>query len=262
MNFHEWTDENGEVLILRRIPKDRKTHGGFVWPEGIGTVVTAPDWNDRNECGGGLHGWPWGFGLGDGCDYDIIGDVWLVVGAKPEDVVGEIQGGAKCKARQVTIRMEGSFADAMRKVQNGFVACTHEIAKEKGNNWKSTVAGNNGQSTVAGDNGKSTVAGYNGQSTVAGYNGQSTVAGDNGKSTVAGDNGRCEIDGRNGCAAIAGTGRVKVGPRGAFAAAYWTDADGWRFLTGKVGEDGIEADTWYEIVDGKWQKVRDESEGA
>jgi len=332
MNFHEWTNENGEVLILRRIPQNRLTNGNgkgrdFIWPIGVGSVVTAPDWKPTNKCGHGLHGWPWGFGLGDGCNYDIINDVWLVIGVKPNDIVGEIDGGAKCKFRSGTIRMEGQFGDAMKCVAAGFMACAAVIAKMTpcndgkstvagnfgkstvaGDYGKSTVAGNDGQSTVAGDNGQSTVAGNDGKSTVAGDDGKSTVAGDYGKSTVAGDNGKstvagncgqstvagdygqstvagdygqstvagdngqstvagdygqstvagncgsASVDGMNGLVAIAGTGRVRVGPRGAFAVAYYTNVDGWRFLTGKVGEAGIEADTWYVVLDGRLTK--------
>ena len=260
MNFHEWTNENGEVLILRRIPQNRLTNGNgkgrdFIWPIGVGSVVTAPDWKPTNKCGHGLHGWPWGFGLGDGCNYDIINDVWLVIGVKPNDIVGEIDGGAKCKFRSGTIRMEGQFGDAMKCVAAGFMACAAVIAKMTPcNDGKSTVAGNFGKSTVAGDYGKSTVAGNDGQSTVAGDNGQSTVAGDYGQSTVAGNCGSASVDGMNGLVAIAGTGRVRVGPRGAFAVAYYTNVDGWRFLTGKVGEAGIEADTWYVVLDGRLTK--------
>jgi hypothetical protein len=117
MDFHKHVDENGEVLILKRIPQDRKTHGGFLWPSGVGTVVECPDWNPDPVCGGGLHGWPYGFGLGEGCDYDIISDIWLVLGAKPEDVVGELGHGAKCKARRVTIRLEGSCLVSMNRVR-------------------------------------------------------------------------------------------------------------------------------------------------
>jgi len=35
------------ILILKRIPQDRKTYGGFVWPSGIGTEVECSDWNDE-----------------------------------------------------------------------------------------------------------------------------------------------------------------------------------------------------------------------
>ena len=52
-------------------------------------------------------------------------------------------------------------------------------------------------------------------------------------------------------AIAASGGRAKVGKNGAFALAYYSDADGWRFITGKVGENGIKPDTWYEVREGK-----------
>ena len=234
MNFHEWTNDDGEVLILRRVPKSRKTYSGFAWPTGCGTEVECPDWAPEPRCGGGLHGWPWGFGLGDGSDYDIVDDIWLVVGCKPEDVVGELDGGAKCKFRRGVIRMEGAFGDAMTKVRPGFEGCVGAMANQQS------------------DSGKSTVAGYYGKSTVAGNYGMSTVAGYSGKSTVAGDYGIACVDGENGCAAIAGHGgTVRVGERGAFALADWSREDGWRFYIGKEGENGIKRDVYYCVRDGK-----------
>ena len=147
MNFHEYTNGAGEVLILRRMPQNRTTYGGFIWPSGVGTVVKCPNWNPIPTCGGGLHGWAWGFGLGDGCDYDIIGDIWLVIGAQPDDVVGELNGSAKCKCRRAVIRLEGSFEDARQAVQNGFDACVALMSKDSGN--YSTAASSGNSSTAA-----------------------------------------------------------------------------------------------------------------
>ena len=42
------------------------------------------------------------------------------------------------------------------------------------------------------------------------------------------------------------------GERGAFALAFWTKEDGWRLVTGKVGEHGIKAHVPYTVdSDGK-----------
>jgi hypothetical protein len=271
---HTWTDGGDKVLILRRIDANGTsnsqrlvngqsvTREPFRWPDGINVEVQCDDWDPRPVCGGGLHGWAWGMGLGDGADYDIIADRWLVLAADPADVVGELEKGWKCKCRRAIKLYDGPFAGAWAMIRSGQVRCIEAMAKANpaangqstvaGDNGKSTVAGYNGQSTVAGYNGQSTVAGDYGKSTVAGYNGQSTVAGDNGKSTVAGDYGKAAAEGKDTIAAVAGHGgKVKVGQRGAFALAYWTDADGWRFLTGKVGENGVKADTWYCVRDGK-----------
>ena len=243
LDFHKYTNDDGDVLILKRIPKDRKTYGGFVWPSGIGSLVECPDWKPNTECGGGLHGWAWGWGLGDGCDYDIIGDIWLVLAAKPDDVIGNVGNvgdGPKCKAKRVTIKLEGSFGDAMNVVRPGFVACTNESAKESGDNSKQASSGNNSKQASSG------------------YNSKQASSGDNSKQASSGNNSQLQATGKDSCSAIAAAcGRVLVGERGAFALADWTDKHGWRFITGKVGEKGIKANTWYEIRNGRSVKCKD-----
>jgi hypothetical protein len=241
VNFHNFTDTNGEVLMVKRIPQSRKTHGDFLWPSGIGTVVVCPDWRADATCGGGLHAWPWGFGIGDGCDIDIIGDIWLVLGAKPEDIIGEIDRGAKCKARRVTIRLEGTFGAAMNFVRSGFDGCVAAMAKKNPS----------GDSSKAASSGNYSTAASSGNYSKAASSGNFSKAASSGNSSTA------EAVGGNNLAAVCGAnGKVRVGSRGAFALAFYTDADGWRFLTGKVGEDGIKADTWYEIVNGKIEEVK------
>jgi len=155
---HEWTDGGDKVLILRRCNADGSSKNGFVYPKS--GPVECPDWNSEAVCGGGLHGWPWGWCLGEGADYSIIDDAWLVIAAKPEASSGD---------------------------------------------WCEVSA-----------SGKDTL-------------------------TVAAG---------KGC-------RVKVGERGAFAIPYWNEKYGWRFLCGKAGEDGIEADTWYRVDDGKLVKAEE-----
>ena len=51
-----------KVLILRSTGPDRKSHGGFQWPES--GYVEAPDWDPDPSvsCGNGLHGLLWGQG--------------------------------------------------------------------------------------------------------------------------------------------------------------------------------------------------------
>ena len=250
VNFHNFTDTNGEVLMVKRIPQSRKTHGDFLWPSGIGTVVVCPDWRADATCGGGLHAWPWGFGIGDGCDIDIIGDIWLVLGAKPEDIIGEIDRGAKCKARRVTIRLEGTFGAAMNFVRSGFDGCVAAMAK-KNPSGDSSKAASSGDFSKAASSGNYSKAASSGNSSTAASSGNFSKAASSGNSSTA------EAVGGNNLAAVCGAnGKVRVGSRGAFALAFYTDADGWRFLTGKVGEDGIKADTWYEIVNGKIEEVK------
>ncbi len=182
--FHEWTNGNGEVLILRRIPPSRRTYNEFQWPTGVGTRVECPDWNPQPICGGGLHGWPLGFGLGEGSAFSIVDDVWLVLGAKPEDVVGELDGGAKCKCREGIIRYEGDFAGAVSFVSTEFANCVAAMAN--GDDATSSAAGYCAKSSAACYRAKSSAAGYRAKSSAAGYYATSSANGDGATSSAAG----------------------------------------------------------------------------
>ena len=261
MKFHEHINSDGEVLILRRIPQDRTTDGNgkgkpFIWPSGVGAVVECPDWNPEPVCGDGLHGWPLGFGLGEGCDYDIIGDIWLVVGCKPEDVAGELEKGAKCKFRKGTIRLEGSFGAAMQFVQPAFDDCVAAMAKEDLSGHSSTAA-SSGHSSTAASSGEYSKAASSGKYSKAASSGHSSKAASSGEYSKAASSGEycsAEALGENTVSSIAGTGSVRAGKRGAFSVAFYTEETGWDILVGKIGRDGIEADTWYVVRDGKLVK--------
>jgi len=327
LNFHKWTNEDGEVLILRRIPQDRTTYNGFVWKSGVGTTVECPDWNDSPTCGNGLHGWVWGFGLGDGCDYDIIGDIWLVIGCKPEDVIA-ISNSAKCKFKQGIIRLEGSFQDAINTVKDGMKLCIQDSSKNKieiekendkqaqsgsysqqaqsgnysqqaqsgnhsqqaqsgddsqqaqsgddsqqaqsgnysqqaqsgnysrqaqsGNYSQQAQSGDDSQQAQSGDDSQQAQSGDDSQQAQSGNYSRQAQSGNYSQQAQSGDDSRQESVGKDCCCAAAAKNcKIKVGERGAFALAYYTEEEGWRFLTGKVGENGIKPYVWYEIADGK-----------
>lgn len=82
---------DGKVLVLRTCDADRKSHGGFQWPES--GPVEAPDWNPVAECGRGLHGLLWGEGDGALVSWDSDA-AWLVVevdAASIVDLVGKVK---------------------------------------------------------------------------------------------------------------------------------------------------------------------------
>ena len=129
---------------------------------------------------------------------------------------------------------------------------TSAVAGESGT---SAVAGAYGKSAVAGAYGKSAVAGAYGKSVVAGAYGKSVVAGAYGMSVVAGDGGESEASGKQTIAMVAGlNGKARAGINGAFALAY-NDGEQIRIAVGIIGEDGILADTWYEVKDGQLKEV-------
>jgi hypothetical protein len=174
---HNFTHDGTEVLILRRCPQDRSAHGGFIYPKGVGSVVEAPDFSAEAKCGGGLHGWPWSFGLGEGQDFDVHADVWLILGAAPEDVVGNLGDGNgpgwKCKCRKATIRFEGSFKDAMDRLRDGFTACVRAMTAsptgELGNGATNASSGNYATNASSGYGAKNASSGYGAKNASSGY---------------------------------------------------------------------------------------------
>ncbi len=74
-----------KAYMLRTVSADMSSYkGSFIWPES--GSVKCSDWNDRPECGGGLHGLLWG--EGDGSLLDWSDDArWLVVEVDPASVV-------------------------------------------------------------------------------------------------------------------------------------------------------------------------------
>jgi len=107
-----------EILVLRTCTSDMTgTHEkarGFVWPRR--GRVEAPDWRDDDECGGGLHGLPWGAG-----DIDMLseGGIWLVV--RVSTAPGRYRSGqgkldGKCKFRSGTVVYAGDRSGAVRLI--------------------------------------------------------------------------------------------------------------------------------------------------
>ena len=123
---HEWTNSDGEVLVLRFVDKDCKSYGGFQHPLNVGESVTAPDWNTANKCGGGIHGWPLGLGIGDGKEADWSA-LWQVYSVQPADIIGEIEGVQKCKFRTGILRFKGTWYDAGNFVQIGRASCRERV---------------------------------------------------------------------------------------------------------------------------------------
>lgn len=148
--------------LLKTVAADGATHGGFVWPLEVGAEVTAPDWSDAIECGGGLHGLLDGRGDGPLLSWSP-GAVWLVAevpaDARLVDLVGKVKVD-RCVVAHVGDRLSAT----------GFLA-------EQGQ-----VDGVVGAHVVAGYYGTAT-AGYGGAAT-AGYRGTAT-AGDYGTIVLA-----------------------------------------------------------------------------
>ena len=222
---HSWTDGGDKVLILRRCNPDGSSSHNFTWPaEGH---VEFADFNPQAVCGGGGHGWPWGMGLGEGSDYDIIDDRWLVIAAMPGDVVGELDRGEKCKVRACEIAYCGQFAGAWAMINGGRHRLIEAMSKT-------------GDEIASGDY---STAASSGDSSTAASSGHSSTAAHEGKSGIA--------------ASIGADGKAKAGENGLLIVCWWDAAnERYRACVGEVGIDGIKADTWYSVKDGKLTEAK------
>ncbi len=82
-----------------------------------------------------------------------------------------------------------------------------------------------------------------GYSSTAASSGNSSTAASSGNSSTA------EASGEKTVAIVAGrNGKARAGEKGAFALA-WLDGEQMRITVGVVGENGINADTWYRVSD-------------
>ena len=178
-----------KVLILRSTGPDRKSHGGFQWPES--GYVEAPDWDPDPSvsCGNGLHGLLWGQGAIGLTSPGATDRVWQVVEVDPADIA-DVNAPDKVRFRCGTVLL--STADRVKAASLVAASAPAGIVVPFG----------------------SATAGYRGSAT-AGYYGTAT----------AGD---------------CGTVCIK-----------WWDGDRYRLVVGYVGEDGIEPNTPYRVVDGK-----------
>ena len=95
------------VLILRTSNRNRRSHGGFRWPES--GHVEAPDWDPEPVCGGGLHGLANGRGNPGYLDTRKSA-IWQVV-AVEDDLIVDL--GDKVKFPQGEVTYSGDREGAL-----------------------------------------------------------------------------------------------------------------------------------------------------
>jgi hypothetical protein len=302
-NIHKHTDKNGNVLILKRINKDRTAYGGFKYPA-VGCEVKSLSWNPTPTCGDGLHGWPWSFGLGDGTGFNIVSDIWLILAAKPEDVVGNVDGGTKCKCRVATVFFEGSFRECFDKLADGlnaYITTTRPPLALKsgltlafsedayvggyvssscsvvscGDATTLTSLGSGGKLAISGSVSRITSSGHGARLCSIGADCLLVTMGDYSRSASCGDydhlistGDSCKLATASNYGVLVATGKHSVvlssglsstacvGEKGCFALTYYdTDEQRYNILVGRVGENGILANTYYQCkkIDGVYK---------
>ena len=249
MKPHEYVDVNGEVLILRNIKPDGTSYKGFVNPTTVGETVEAPDWNPIAECGGGIHGWPLGLGIGDGKQPDYSA-IWQVIGVKPED--GLIPLEAKVKFSKGIVRFSGNWKGAFLFIRKQKFAFIQQNAKGK--------AASSGDSSSAASSGYHSSAAASGNSSSAASSGDSSSAASSGYASIAASSGDSSSAAASGIASLAACvgldGRVKSGKNGVIVLAYFNKNGERELMCAKVGEGNIKPDTWYRLdMDGNFKEA-------
>jgi hypothetical protein len=106
----QWTHTGNEVLLLKCVGADGVSYRGKdkrgeqveFSPLTVGATIEAPDWDPTDSCGGGIHGWAWGIGIGGGKAPDWQNSRWLVIGCLPSDIIHVAEDGHKDKAHRGT----------------------------------------------------------------------------------------------------------------------------------------------------------------
>lgn len=99
------------VLVLRCVRPDMRSRNNFKYPKK--GYVSAPDWNGLYECGGGLHGWLWGYGAVRVADYSAVMGKWLVLRVLKKNLI-TLDGKVKFKGGNVIFC--GNKTEAMRLI--------------------------------------------------------------------------------------------------------------------------------------------------
>jgi hypothetical protein len=256
-------------LVLRVCRSDMSSRAGFSWSAVVGAEVSAFDWDNNTECGNGLHGWLYGHGDPSCINYwEEIGAKWMVLEVLSADIV-MLDG--KCKFPSAVVRFVGTKAAAADfilanepKSLGAAVICASLKAGDGGvvqvsglgtatagvygiamaGFYGTATAGNYGTAT-AGERGTAK-AGEKGTAT-AGFYGTAT-AGNGGTATVG--NYGTAIAGERGTATAGYWGTAKVGSHGELRIQYWDiETNRCRTALGYVGENGIKANTAYQLND-------------
>ena len=219
--------ENNKALALRTCAKDGSAYGGFKWSLEIGSIVTAPDWNDAKQCGGGLHALLDGNG-----DYSLLSNnadaVWQVVEVDRDKCV--VIDNSKVKFESCKIVYSGNMASALTMIGDYWIKL---ILKEKLSNDNSQAA--------SGHSSKLAASGHFSKLAASGHSSKLAASGDQSIAVSIGINSIVSA-GENGCIALSFLNERKKR---------------FELVVGYVGEKGIKENVSYKLNDkNKFEEVK------
>ena len=169
------------------------------------------------------------------------------------------EGDSKVASAKITIEAELSIPQWIGETVRAILAlCDKDTKKTAASGNYSTLAASGNCSTLAASGNCSTLAASGNYSTLAASGNCSTLAasgncstlaasGDRSKLAASGDRSKLAASGDGSTLAASGyRSRGKIGENGAICLA-WYDGKRPRFAVGYEGENGIKADTWYQV---------------
>lgn len=145
-------------MVLRICKADMTSYNGFIWPEK--GHVEAPDWDDTEECGHGLHGW---FeAQGDASYSNCLNEPdakYLVLKVKTDSII-HLDG--KCKFPEADVVFVGSRNEAIAYIEE-----TYPYLRTMPLLFANRTVGDSGV-VATGDCGTA-IAGFRGTATVGNY---------------------------------------------------------------------------------------------
>jgi len=272
---HQWTADGNEVLVVRFCGRDGYVSGSradgtiyeYRYPMEVGAEIEAPDWDSAPVCGGGFHGWAWGFDLGGGKDPDYSA-LWQVYAVALGDIVLVED---KVKFRRGRLAYSGDWFGALSAVLPGQLAWVEHAARgaasATGESGAASATGWGGAASATGESGAASATGESGAASATGWSGAASATGWRGAASATGESGAASATGRGGAASATGStsaavvtgsgGRAQAGPCGCIALAWW-NADKQRAemrcaRTGCGAEgcaeacciDALKSSTWY-----------------
>ncbi len=253
--IHQWTNKDGRVFLLRFSDIKHQSYGGFQWPKDVGSIIVCPDWEAKPSCGNGLHGWPWGIGLGNGKEPVFTDAMWQVVSALPEDII-QVENGPKVKAREVRLEYVGSWWAAFALIEKGRDAWTRTSARGAASN-----SGYGGAASNSGYGGAASNSGSRGAASNSGSRGAASNSGYGGAAVSTGGDSKSETTHIGTIAAVTGLGgKARASKFGCIALAWKNikeDRIEMRCATVGKKKGDLLPDVWYELDDaGKFKKAQ------
>jgi len=145
----------------------------------------------------------------------------------------------------------GNSGHASAPGNSGHASATGNFghASATGNFGHASATGNFGHASATGNSGHASATGYSGHASATGDSGHASATGYSGHASATGDFGHASATGNFGWA-ISNRGKAKAGKDGIITI-RWKDGERFRVVTGYVGSDGIQADVWYHVENGK-----------